>query len=178
MLAAPLPFKEVESKDYQKRVLFFDPTEAYSRVKINHFSRHPYVSIVALFPDQNGLCACGCGNTLQGRRTRWASKECNDFAFAVWAIISGRHLTISKYLRIYYGWFCNDCGCKDKGHDMGSNGVVSYIKIDHVIPVKHGGGGCWLNNYLLRCHDCHVKKTNQDFGWKKSIKKTELPKLF
>lgn len=63
----------------------------------------------------------------------------------------------------------------DKGHDMGANGIVAWIKVDHVVPVKLGGGACWLSNYQLLCHDCHVGKTNTDFGWKAKI---EMPELF
>lgn len=162
-----LPFKEIEFRQqHHGRVMFFDPKEVFERVKINHFQRHPSVSILSIFPPLEGICSCGCGQILSGRRSRWATDDCMNFATAVRFIIAGDMKTIGRYLRYYYGWNCSKCGCDDKGHDMGANGVVSWIKIDHIIPVKNGGGGWWLSNYQLICHDCHVNKTKEDFGWK------------
>lgn len=49
-----------------------------------------------------------------------------------------------------------------------------HVKLDHIVPVKFGGGGCWLNNYQLLCHNCHVQKTNLDFGWKQNLDSNNL----
>lgn len=51
--------------------------------------------------------------------------------------------------------------------------TVSPLKVDHIFPVKLGGGGGWLSNYQLLCHKCHVEKTNEDFGWKQPKKITQ-----
>jgi 5-methylcytosine-specific restriction endonuclease McrA len=162
--------------DYQKRVLQFDPSNVPNQFMPKPYKRHQFVSIGNLFPDIDGLCSCGCGKELTGRRSRWATNDCQNYAVAVRFILAGHTNTIKRYMRLYYGWKCSQCGCSDKGHEMGANGTVAWIKIDHIVPVKHGGGACWLSNYQLLCHDCHTGKTNNDFGWRnqKSIKPPEL----
>jgi 5-methylcytosine-specific restriction endonuclease McrA len=176
-MKSQLPYKEVQTKrDWEKRVLFFDPAPVYDRIKIDHYSRHPSVSVEDIFPAIPGVCACGCGKPLTGTRRKWATNECSEFGVSVRFIINGNLGLLQRYLRYYYGWKCQKCGCEDKGHDMGKNGTVSWIKVDHIIPVKKGGGGWWLSNYQLVCHDCHVGKTNEDFGWKGNSK--NQPELF
>ncbi|MGI4749722.1 MAG: HNH endonuclease [Janthinobacterium lividum] len=117
-----------------------------------------------MFPSQSDKsCSCGCGRALTGRRTRWATQPCAAFATAVWEIIDGRQATIRKFVTLYNGgWKCAVCNSGKK------------VKLDHVVPIKFGGGGCWLNNYQLLCHNCHVKKTNLDFGWKQAVKLKEI----
>lgn len=173
-----LPDKKVECKDWQLRVLNFDPSNMPNQFNTRPYYRFQNVSIVHIFPKVNGVCACGCNQPLTGKRRRWATNECEYFAVAVRFILYGNAETISKYMRIYYGWKCFGCGCEDKGHDMGKNGIVAWIKIDHIIPVKLGGGACWLSNYQLLCHDCHTGKTNKDFGWNKAAPVIILPSLF
>jgi hypothetical protein len=153
----PLAFKEIEIRNnWNKRVVFFDPTDFYSRVKLDNYKRFPPVSITQIFPKTKGICGCGCNEKLTHRRTRWATDECCNYAQAVWGIISGRPETIAFYLRRYYGDKCFRCDC------------TTDLKVDHIIPVKHGGGGGWLSNYQFLCHSCHVQKTNEDFGWKRN----------
>ena len=178
ILWSKLPDKELECDDWEKRVLMFDPSNAPKLFDVRPYHRQQPVSVYDLFPKNGNKCGCGCGKTLRGRQLRWASEECQNYAVSVRFIIAGQTPTIAKFLRIYYGWNCSKCGCENKGHDMGYNGIVSWIKIDHIIPVKNGGGACWLSNYQLLCHDCHVGKTNKDFGWKVETKKVELPSLF
>lgn len=149
-----LPYKELDLFPFEKRVMFFDATHLSDLLSNRKFRRHPFVQIHELFPKQEGVCGCGCGAILTGRRKRWASEECHDFTSSVWAIFAGRTGTIEWFLSKYYGFRC--CKCND----------TSDLKTDHIIPVKHGGGACWLSNYQFLCHDCHVKKTNSDFGWK------------
>jgi len=161
----PLPTIELrfEIADWQKRVLFFDPTEAYKRLNahINPFHRYISTSIGIIFPkNDNKTCGCGCGRKLVGRQTRWAAEECNRFAVDVHFIIAGHMQIIDKYLHIYYGFGCSECGRN------------SY-EIDHQWPIKFGGGGGWLSNYKKLCTSCHRKKTNKDFGWKQTD--TSLP---
>lgn len=177
MLWEQLPIKKIKGLlPHQIRVLRYDPTNAPNQFTPQPFRRHQNISVRDLFPITDGkICGCGCGIKLTGRKTRWATEDCEAFAVAVRLIVYGASDTIARYMRKYYGWRCSGCGCEDHGHDMGHNGVISWIKVDHIIPVKNGGGACWLSNYQLLCHDCHVKKTCKDFKWKRTVK---MPTLF
>lgn len=171
ILFSKLPEKELNCEPYKKRVLQFDPSNIPNVFEFKPFKRTHSISIHHIFPiRQDGICACGCENKVPHGRKRWATNDCQNYAVAVRFILAGSTATIARYMRLYYGWNCSKCGCNDKGHNMGYNGVVSWIKIDHIIPVKNGGGACWLSNYQLLCHDCHVGKTNKDFGWKEKKK--------
>lgn len=174
-----LPEKELKCQPYERRVLEFDPSNIPTVYEFKPFQRSHSIPIDRIFPlRDDGICACGCGQSLPKNRKRWATQECQLYAVSVRFILAGSTATISRYLRIYYGWNCSKCGCEDKGHDMGCNGIVSWIKVDHIIPVKHGGGACWLSNYQLLCHDCHVGKTNKDFNWKDVQPKNQLSLMF
>lgn len=156
-IATALPFKKLQVKfDWQSRVLFFDPAFIYARLAINPYHRtQTHLAFKEVFPDyQNGLCSCGCGIALMGRRKRWATNYCATFALAVWAIIDGQAGKFEYFVAKYNGQKCAVCRSRRS------------LKVDHIVPVKHGGGGCWLSNYQLLCHSCHVNKTNKDFGWK------------
>ncbi|WP_218033540.1 HNH endonuclease [Adhaeribacter aerolatus] len=144
---------------WQERVIFFDPQDIYTQVKINAFRRiQSHLAFPDMFPDRkDGLCSCGCGIALTGRRRRWATNDCTKFATAVWAIIDGQVGTYEYYLGKYQGRKCAVCRSRRN------------LKVDHIIPVKYGGGGCWLSNFQLLCHACHVEKTNADFGWKQPL---------
>jgi hypothetical protein len=137
-----------------QRVLNFDPSDLFHRTKIDPHKRTQSLKSKELFPPQEGICSCGCGEKLTGRRTRWASKDCSMFATDVWAILSGYRNQINFYLLRLLEYQCERCD------------ATTDLKIDHIIPVKHGGGGCWLDNFQYLCHSCHVQKTNEDFGWK------------
>jgi hypothetical protein len=175
MLWNKLPEKILDCKDYQKRVLNFDPVNVPNQYVVRPYQRYQYVSVVQLFPKVGNVCGCGCGVELTGRQRRWATEDCQSYAVAVWGIIAGRFDTMQRYMRKYHGWVCSECGCRDKGKEAGANGTISDLQIDHIIPVKLGGGGCWLSNYQILCSACHVSKTNKDFNWNQ---KTEMPTLF
>jgi 5-methylcytosine-specific restriction endonuclease McrA len=147
---------------HHTRVLFFDPTEVYERIVIDKYKRTQKILVSEMFPVRGKKCRCGCSKPLKGRRTAWASNECSSFARDVQAIITGHSATIKKYLMIYYGWECKVCR------------VASNIKMDHIVGVKHGGGGCWLSNFQLLCHIHHVVKTNKDFGHKSATTKKKV----
>jgi len=156
-----LPFKKTRIKtEWHKRVLFLDPSEIYNRQTIKPYQRvQTHLTFPEMFPARaDATCACGCGAEISGRRRRWASSDCTKFATTVWAIIDGQTGAISTFVKKYYGAKCSVCGSRKE------------LKADHIIPVKHGGGGCWLSNFQLLCHSCHVAKTNQDFGWKQDRK--------
>lgn len=145
-------------REHNKRVLFFDPAPIYRTQPVNVYKRvQASLEFSKLFPPKlDKTCACGCGLPLNGRRTRWATRACAVFAITIWEIIDGRQATIRKFLKMYHsGWKCALCN------------TPNQVRVYHIIPVKHGGGGCWVNNYQLLCHNCHVQKTNTDFGWKK-----------
>lgn len=177
----PLQYKEIvwpgKRKDYDK-ICFYDPTELYERVgnRIDPFKRTQSIGMETMFLNEPGLCACGCKQPLKGRRTRWATTRCSDNMNIIFMIIYGRTDTIYFYLKYYYGEFCACCNrtpnqiSEEDFKDLPSwhhHNMNRALKVDHIIPVKHGGGGGWLSNYQLLCHRCHVNKTNEDFGWKK-----------
>lgn len=159
-ISYPLPFKKLKLRhEWQSRVIFFDPAPVYARLKINPYKRlQSHLAFRDMFPDRkDGLCSCGCQAALTGRRRRWASEDCAKFALAVWGIIDGQAGTFMYYVAKYHGRKCAVCRSRRE------------LRVDHRVPVKHGGGGCWLSNFQLLCHTCHVGKTNQDFGWKKTV---------
>lgn len=161
-------------KPVPKRVFFYDPSEIYKRINdanvLNPYQRQCTVSMNFLFENISGKCACGCGKELSGRQRKWATKECNDFAFAVFAIISGYQSTLRQYRNIFIGGYkCEICGEPE---------MYEPVELDHVYPVKFGGGGGWLSNYQFKCKKCHRDKTNKDFGYKQHSLVAQMPKLF
>jgi hypothetical protein len=158
----PLPYKELPGVDaYLLRIMFFDPTEVYQRVsdKINPFERYNWqqISFLDLFPDRtDGKCSCGCGEVLRVGKRRWATKDCQMFAINVWNVIGGRQEFIGFVFEKYFGnRMCMKCG------------EAKWVDIDHIHPVSHGGGGCWLSNFQALCKKCHKEKTRSDFNWTK-----------
>jgi 5-methylcytosine-specific restriction endonuclease McrA len=148
---------------HQEKILSFDPKPIYDIINVDRFSRIQSIPIGKMFPENGKLCGCGCGTELKGRRKRWATDSCMRFAQAVWGIINGHSEIISFYLKlIHKHWACCNCGEVDK-YTVYKNGVVvSAIHKDHIVAVKNGGGGCWLDNYQLLCDCCHKEKTKQD----------------
>lgn len=140
-----------------KRVLFFDPTDIYDRIhdQINPYQRILSIPVEVMFPSIEGMCACGCGKPLEGRQIRWANEHCSSFAWDVRNIICNAHQRPTKYIHRYFGKQCMEC-TEELGQEL-----------DHIIGVKHGGGGCWLSNFKWVCKKCHRNKTNKDFGFKK-----------
>lgn len=151
------------------KVMYFDPKPIYDRLgdKLDVFSRHQKINMADMWPSPEGrLCACGCGLPLPGRQKRWATEECSIVANKIFEIIYGRLESIYGFLEAYYGNHCAHCieGKTD-------------LQVDHIIGVKHGGGGCWLTNYQLLCPVCHRAKTRKDFGWGEfSAKEAPEPK--
>src|SRR5574338_593970 len=68
-----------------ERVLAFDPQPVYARAEqsINPFRRiqtRREMSMELLFPKkQDGMCDCGCGQSLKGKQRRWATEDCSLF---------------------------------------------------------------------------------------------------
>ena len=149
---------------HQKRILEFNPDEIYKTINVNRFSRIQSIPIGKFFPlRDDGLCACGCGSKLEGRRKRWATDSCMYFAQGVWGIINGHSEIISSYLRkLFPDWACCKCGLTDAYKEYKNGLNVSSIHKDHIVAVVNGGGGCWLDNYQLLCDECHKEKTKID----------------
>lgn len=173
-----------------KDILAFDPSEIYTRLDgvINPFLRRNRIGVEQTFPDyKNGLCGCGCGTKLTGRRRRWASDYCSKLPLMVTFIINGDVSVIKPIVAHMYGNCCNVCGRTDgdfkrtvehprwkpnmtdeeykvyrRQYNKSLHDMASKIHLDHIIPVHKGGGGCWLNNYQLLCEECHKIKSNQD----------------
>lgn len=159
----PLPKKEIIYSDWElakphliekwERIFNYDPRGMYKMMGhlIDPYKRIQQISIHDFFPDIEGECACGCGKEIKKHR-RFATEACRGFAWDVRNIICNAHQRPHHYIQKYFGSNCQDCE------------TIWGEQLDHVIGVKHGGGGCWLSNYRYLCHQCHVAKTNKDFG--------------
>ena len=133
------------------------PTGTEWKEKIDRFERYQIrLGMADLFPTiEAGICACGCGVALSGRRRRWASDECGDAAAAVSAVIRGNASWIRVELQRRDGGTCAECGVKKYGGGW---------EADHVVAVSEGGGGCDLSGYQTMCLECHKGKTKRMRG--------------
>lgn len=180
--------------DKYHRLIMFNPEVVYERIynyipafdrhTFSHYKRRNHLEMSVIFPSvEKGICACGCGNVLTGRRRRWFSDECQWFAVTVHQIISGDADTAR---RVFNGVFdkesCQICGRTDNDIPRKSfnpegetdfdkrrilwnkeiKEMANKIHVEHIVPVHKGGGGCWLSNYQLLCEDCHKIKTKND----------------
>lgn len=156
----PEHVESLELSPLQKRVLLFDPAPIYARIEVDHYKRVQPLKMPLMFPQiEPGICACGCGEELTGRRSRWATDDCSKMVGIIYSIIAGHHEIIKRFVSLLYdGWACCQCGAtwRDAPESWGDS---DYIQKDHIIAVQKGGGGCWLNNYQPLCHKCHTKKT-------------------
>lgn len=118
--------------------------------KLDLFKRYqPDLNLIDLFPSIPNYCACGCGTKLTGKKFRWASSDCSDKAYKIFAIIKGNNNAVRNALwDIDYG-HCRHCGTFDY-----------KWQADHIIPVEKGGGACDIANYQTLCPSCHQEKTN------------------
>lgn len=175
----PLPKKKIRYTEWQlkykenikmwERVLFYNPKKLYKQLgdKLDKNKRHAGISMDQLFPKIDGKCSCGCKlipPSGEGWQRKWAKSECQSFASNVLSIINNYFGKPAFFISLYYGKKC--CKC-DSTIDL---------ELDHIIGVKHGGGGCWLSNYRWLCKVCHNDKTNQDFK-RKDYKCTDQVKL-
>lgn len=102
-----------------------------------------------LFPKmENGLCSCGCGNKVSGKRKKWFSDDCRVQSLNQFYIIKGDTKIIRLYLWERDKGFCSSCGI-----------LHTNWQADHIIPVFKGGGGCDLSNFQTLCPSCHLEKT-------------------
>lgn len=119
--------------------------------KIDPYKRHNFWHLEHQFPPKNnGICDCGCGQPLTGRRKRWATEGCWHLAWQQTAVIQGNSKVIRQLVLLRDKGVCRGCGlvCKNKEWHA-----------DHIIPVHLGGGGCGLDNFQTLCIDCHKEKS-------------------
>lgn len=177
-----------------QRVLRFDPAEVYERIYkhkpqfdrhiFSHYKRRNHVNMSIIFPKpEEKICSCGCGAQLTGKRTRWATDDCQTFAFTVHQIITGETKIIRHLFRQVLGdercLKCNrsdndikrvdytphnitDPLLREKAWNRCMREEANKIHVEHITPVHKGGGGCWLSNYQLLCEDCHKIKTKSE----------------
>lgn len=117
---------------------------------VNKYSRYQKgLKMVTLFPiNSNGLCSCGCGKQLNGRKRKWYSQECSKYALNIFYIIKGDNLIIRQNIFNRDNGYCSGCGEFDENWQA-----------DHITPVFLGGGACTLDNFQTLCKACHREKT-------------------
>lgn len=117
-----------------------------------YIRRRQNVGLHDLFPiREDGLCACGCKEPLTGRRTRWATNECNQKAYHEFQVWRGDVAHVRWALWLRDKGICARCG-KDDPH----------WQADHIIAVVNGGGCPPLEGYQTLCVKCHKFKTRAD----------------
>lgn len=129
--------KAIEAQKLIPRVV--DPFKRYQR----DYGMHD------MYPSKlDGTCACGCGEKLTGRRTRWATPICVDEPLRLYSIVKGDTTAIRAELYRMDAGACRMCGViSDEWH------------ADHIVPVHKGGGGCDIDNLQTLCIPCHKDKT-------------------
>lgn len=162
------------------RVMAFDPSEVYRNMSglLNHFDRiqgKMFMDRMWIQPDKS-ICGCGCGVKLSGRRTRWATADCSAFANHVFSIIYGRSELISRYLQHIAGHYAGCMICSEVITSSSDN-RNHYVEVDHILPVKQGGGGCWLSNYQQICIPCHTIKSKADNAALRLFKKNKTNQI-
>lgn len=164
------------------RLIMFDPEPIYEilynhqprfeRQTFSHYKRLNTVEMSIIFPNEKGICACGCGHKLKGRSTRWLDRSHTDLALTIQCILAGRSESIRPIIEAVYGSNCSECGTDndeayEKYYRKDTFSLVSqFIELDHIIPVHQGGGGCWLGNYQLICRGCHKEKSKTERSFK------------
>lgn len=127
-------------------------TSSKNLSELNPFIRYQKeLKLKDLYPSREGYCACGCGEKLTGRKTRWHSSKCSDRAYIDFAVIKGNNKAIRNSVFERDSGFCKNCGLFDE-----------EWQADHILPVFLGGGGCSLTNYQTLCFDCHSEKTHNE----------------
>jgi len=132
---------------------------------IDNFKRVQHgLKLIDLYPSQDGLCACGCGEKLTGRQKRWASELCSTLAYEQFAIIKGNTGIIRKHLFFKQSGFCQSCGVQ-----------TSNWEAHHIIPVHNGGGACDISNFNTLCAACHKQKHSKRYPIVIEFPRTRLP---
>lgn len=135
-----------------ENLLALKPDPAYKKNIDPYARRQTKVYMGTMFPNHDGKCACGCGTKLKGRQTRWANPEHTYAGILVdyYDIVKGDIPTIRHYLYLRDHGICADPEC---------DGTETAWEADHIIEVREGGGGCFLDGYQTLCLKCHKRKT-------------------
>lgn len=148
------------------RILSTDPTLFYQMADefLSPFKRNNWILREHIFPPvESGLCRCGCGQKVTGRRKSWATEECTIYINQVIAILIGKSDFIRRLIEALYGQKCCKCYATWKTLSRpNENDWRTILGLDHILPVHQGGGGCWLSNYQLLCFVCHKEKGKLD----------------
>lgn len=117
---------------------------------IDFFKRYQVgLKLKDLYPlKKDGLCDCGCGKELDGKKKRWATYECQSKALFNFWIVKGDTDFIRQTIFESEGGYCRNCGVQSENWH-----------VDHVLPVFLGGSACGLDNLQTLCVDCHKEKT-------------------
>lgn len=131
------------------------------------------LSIQSAYPMRtDGKCACGCDALLSGRRTRWATNECQRNAVEQFRLLKGDGQTIRRLVWERDKGVCRGCGLEclggrpftpehlalQKDARRGKRSLDTW-EADHIIPVERGGAACGLDNIQTLCVRCHRQKT-------------------
>jgi 5-methylcytosine-specific restriction endonuclease McrA len=95
-------------------------------------------------------CFCGCGRSLEGRRshTKWAQPDCNKRAWGT-RELNDDELAMKA---VVLGDPCAYCG----GH--GSDSKPCYkLTADHIVPIANGGERA-STNMTACCGGCNSRK--------------------
>jgi 5-methylcytosine-specific restriction endonuclease McrA len=128
------------------------PLDQYKRYQ-NNFSFNE------IYPQKNdGYCDCGCGKKLEGKKRRWATDKCISPLLNEYYILKGNTSIIREELfkrdSIDDKIYCASCNTNIDDNNWDA---------DHILEVRHGGGGCNLDNYQILCKTCHKKKTKKNY---------------
>lgn len=119
--------------------------------KVNPYRRYQTGLVISdIFPNTQGICACGCGRKLEGRQKRWSSKDCERTALTYFLIIKGDTQTIRSELYKRDAGICAQCGDRSQWH------------AHHILPVAQGGSATDLDNFATLCIQCHKANTVHD----------------
>lgn len=139
--------RKASRKQRNKKIIEIDKFKRYqSQLRVHH-----------LYPaKKDGVCDCGCGQELTGRQRRWASTACTDRVVKEFKIIKGDTQVIREEVQKRDKGVCAECQePKQSSWEW---------QADHIVEVRHGGGGCGLDNFQTLCTDCHKKKTKKNYN--------------
>ena len=142
----------------------------------------------AVGPDGRKLCGCGCGKVPEGRRTVWASRECNEAWLLRWHLRAQRNFVFARdggkcqlcgclpeqlraETRSGFGWsYCKTAAENQAARDAAvARWVVAaaegwprtsrvWWEMDHVIERADGGVDS-VDNLRVVCYRCHKRKS-------------------
>lgn len=127
--------------------MHIDPFKRYqSSLKIEH-----------LYPHNNQkLCRCGCNLPLPSRKRSWYNQDHQQVAVTRFFVMKGDVQVIRRELSKRDNQVCSKCN-----NSLEKDPTFEW-QADHIIEVRHGGGGCELEGYQTLCVPCHKVKTKEN----------------